>query len=420
MDENMNGPAPNPSRKPRPPRRVMQAAAVVVLSAVIGSASTLVLAWAMVPTLFVSRSGQSSVGLQSTSYLGSSGHSGGTVNKTVNISMNNAVVQVAKKVTPSVVGVLNYQYQPNGNGINTLQEYGVGSGIVFSSDGYIVTNNHVVAGAAKVVVALYGGRRVTARVVGTDPYTDLAVLKIPPSDIGRQNVAQFGNSDTLQAGDPVVAIGNPGGLTFQDTVTSGVISATSRVMPVISAQSGQQIGQEAVLQTDAAINPGNSGGPLCNAVGQVIGIDSSKIVATGFTGMGFAIPINEVKVIASQIIATGHATHPAIGIEAESLSNFAAGSGPNVPVSNGVYVVAVTSAAARAAGLQKGDVIVSLNGKLVTGLSSLQMQLWNSYKPGDVVTLGVYRGHTKQSITLKLTTLPPYHPASASGSSGTP
>ncbi len=367
---------------------------VVAISAAVGSGSTL----AAVPLLMQNHvlptsSAMTDPNLVTASYSPS---------QTVNVSINDAVVQAVKKDTPTVVGVVNYQNITNYAGVTSLQEYGVGSGVIFDPRGYIVTNNHVVQGATKVEVVLYDKKHVWAKVIGTDPYTDLAVLKIPSADITTQNVAQFGNSATLQAGEPAIAIGNPAGLDFADTVTEGVISATQRTMPVTDEATGQVLGQETVLQTDAAINPGNSGGPLLNILGQVIGINSSKISATGFEGMGFAIPINEVKTIASQIIATGHAQHPALGIEGGSLASVPQQLQPNVPVTYGVYVSQVDSASAKASGIKVGDVIVAIDGQKVTGLTDLRNILWDNYKPGDTVTVTAYRKQQKLNFTIHL------------------
>ncbi len=372
---------------------------VVVVSALIGSAFTIVAAPIMLQNNLVQLPVLTNPNLSNTSYRAL---------QPVTVQINNAVVQAVKKVRPSVVGVINFQMLPN-NGANgyTLQEEGVGSGVIFSHHGYIVTNYHVVQGASKVEVVIHKKYHVYASVIGYDPYTDLAVLKIPSSYVTAQDVAQFGNSSTLQAGEPAIAIGNPAGLDFADTVTSGVISATQRTMPVIDEATGSVIGQQTELQTDAAINPGNSGGPLCNIMGQVIGINNSKIVAQGFEGMGFAIPINEVRTIVDQILATGHAIHPALGIEGESLSAVPAEYQPNVPVNYGVWVVKVVSADARLGGLEHGDVIVAVNGQKISGITSLRSVLWKSYQPGQYVNLTVYRDQQKLTLHLKLGELPP-------------
>ncbi len=327
--------------------------------------------------------------------------------KVVQVNISDAIVQAVKKATPSVVGVLNMQDLPNSYGTGySLQEAGVGSGVIFSPEGYIVTNNHVVQGANQVQVVIDQKQKVTAKVVGTDPYTDLAVLKVPASDVQPSNVATFGNSSNLNVGEPAIAIGNPAGLQFSDTVTSGIISATSRSMPVMDEATGQTLGMQTVLQTDAAINPGNSGGPLLNIEGQVVGINSSKIAAQGFSGMGFAIPSAQVQKIINQILTSGHAQHAALGISGLSLRDLPANYWPNVPVNYGVWVSAPRTAQAKAAGFEHDDVIVAINGHKVTGIGSLQTAL-QQYQPGQVVSVTVYRG--KQQLTLHdtLSNLPP-------------
>ncbi|MHB1629638.1 MAG: S1C family serine protease [Bacilli bacterium] len=382
---------------------------VVVASVLIGSASTIVAVPIMLQNNLVQLPALTNPNLQNTSYRSL---------QPVTVQLNNAIVQAVQKVRPSVVGVINFQMLPNYSTHGyTLQEEGVGSGVIFSHHGYIVTNYHVVQGASKVEVVVQKKYHVYAHVVGYDPYTDLAVLKIPSSYVKAQDVAQFGNSTTLQAGEPAIAIGNPAGLDFADTVTSGVISATQRTMPVIDEATGSVIGQQTELQTDAAINPGNSGGPLCNIEGQVIGINNSKIVAQGFEGMGFAIPINEVRTIVDQILATGHAIHPALGIEAESLSAVPAEYQPNVPVNYGVWVVKVVSAAARAGGLEHGDVIVAVNGQKISGITSLRSVLWKNYKPGQSVAVTVYRDQQKLTLHVKLGELPPPQNSPSAGGS---
>lgn len=382
--------------------------AVVVVSALIGSAATLVAVPAMLENGAISAPLFSNVNLQDASYK--------TV-APVTLSIGDAIEQAVKKVTPSVVGVINYQEMQTGmSSAPSLQEYGVGSGVIFDPRGYIVTNNHVVQGATKVEVVVNKHQHVYAQVIGTDPYTDLAVLKIPSSYVTPQDVAQFGNSNALVPGEPAIAIGNPAGLDFADSVTVGVISATQRVMPVYDEATGQELGEETELQTDAAINPGNSGGPLVNAEGQVVGINNSKIVAHGFEGMGFSIPINEVRTIIQQILATGHAQHPALGIGGFSLTSIPQAYWPNVPVNYGVYVEEVSSPEAQAGGLEKGDVIVGIDGQKVTGITSLKNYLWNHFKPGDSVTVTVYRGQQKLNLKVQLVNLqPPAQPSADQG-----
>ena len=392
-------------------------ASVAIVSAVAGSALTLVGLGALVNSGYLPVSlGSAAHG--ATPYLPGAVKSA-TLKKGTSIatvSVNDPIVSAVKKTTPSVVGVINLQDQPGANASGPqLQQVAVGSGVIFSRLGYIVTNNHVVEGANKVEVVINQRQHVYARVMGTDPYTDLAVLKVPASDIKPGNVAEFGNSSALHVGQPAIAIGNPAGFAFADSVTVGVISATERTMPVQDAATGQTLGQETVLQTSAAINPGNSGGPLLNVQGQVIGINSSKIVATGFSGMGFAIPSNEVKLIADELVATGHAFHAAIGIAGASLAALPKALRPNVPVHSGVWIDQVDSANAKAAGLRRGDVIVAVDGVKVTGVSGLQTLLMQD-RPGQTVTVTFYRGNREMTTRLQLSNLPSIHlPPNAGG-----
>src|SRR5579875_2090505 len=266
---------------------------------------------------------------------------------------------------------------------------------------YLVTNNHVVEGAAKVDIVRDSGKHYNAEVVGTDPYTDLAVLKVPASVFKGVDAINFADSDKIEAGEPAIAIGTPLGLDFADTVTSGIVSAKSRIMPVQDEATQQTLDYQTVIQTDAAINPGNSGGPLVDIHGDVMGINSSKIVAQNFEGMGFAIPSNEVQTIANEIMKTGHAVHPSLGIEGYSLSTLPQQWWPNVPVDYGVWVKDVTSADAKRAGLQAQDVIVGINGHEVKTMADLRTYLFQ-IKPGQTAKLRVYRGTQLLTLNVKI------------------
>lgn len=382
--------------------------AVAAVAAVVGSGSTLVL----LPVL--QNNGVLSVIAPSAqnSQAGQPQLSAGNVEATptsmfapVNVSITDGITQVAKKVEPAVVGVVNYSQVSDFFSQQTkLQATGVGTGVLFSKNkqvGYIVTNNHVVEGAAKVEVVLGTGKHVQANVVGTDLFTDLAVLKVPESVIRSITPAQFANSDAIQVGEPAIAIGTPMGLDFADSVTAGIVSAKKRIMPVEEPQTQQVLDYQAVIQTDAAINPGNSGGPLLNIRGSVIGINSSKIAAPSFEGMGFAIPSNEVRNIAEQIMQTGHAYHPSLGIQGYSLASLPEQMWPNVPVDYGVWVRGVTSPEARRAGLKGQDVVVGIDNHDVKTMADLRTYLFQ-VKPGQVVTLRVYRGGQQMNIKVKL------------------
>jgi serine protease Do len=323
----------------------------------------------------------------------------------VSVNVNDGVTSAVKVVEPAVMGVVNYSQVSNFFSQQTkLEATGVGTGVLFykdSQNGYVVTNNHVVQGAVKVDVVFGGGKHVLAMVVGTDPYTDLAVLKVPERDVRNIKAVAFANSDSLQTGEPAIAIGTPMGLDFADSVTAGIVSATKRIMPVEDPNTQQTLDYQAVIQTDAAINPGNSGGPLVNIKGQVIGINSSKIVAPNFEGMGFAIPSNEVQAIADQIMKRGHAVHPALGIEGYSLAALPQQWWPDVPVDYGVWVKSVTSSGTKASGLQDQDVIVSFNGHEVKTMADLRTYLFQT-SPGEIAKLRVYRGSKLLNLSVKI------------------
>jgi len=265
-----------------------------------------------------------------------------------------------------------------------VQQQGIGSGVIVSPDGYILTNAHVVAGAQHLTVTLLDGRKFTGTVVGTDSVTDLAVVKIPARGLP---VAPLGNSAALVPGDWAIAIGNPYGLNF--TVTVGVISATGRTIA-----NGPQ---ESFLQTDAPINPGNSGGPLVNTAGQVIGINTAKSAAG--QGIGFAIPINTAQSIMRQLIATGHVVHPYLGVGIRTLTP-ALASTLHVPAgTKGVVIaeVAPSSPAARA-GLQQGDVIEQANGRPTTNAADLAALVHHSAVGTRMLLLVLRDGHTRYIV----------------------
>ncbi|QQE80648.1 S1C family serine protease [Alicyclobacillus sp. SO9] len=334
----------------------------------------------------------------------------------------NWVTSVVKKVKPAVMGVVNYTKQTNFfSQKSQLKPYGVGSGVLFYKNkkyGYLVTNHHVVAGAAKVSVVTVGGVHLQAHVVGSDPFTDLAVVRVPLQKIKNVPVVQFANSSKIEAGQPVVAIGNPMGLAFQDSVTSGIVSAKQRTMPVQTESSHQTLDYQSEIQTDAPINPGNSGGPLLNQNGKIIGINDNKIVAQGFSNMGFAIPANEVKQIADEILKTGHVVHSEIGIDGYPLSAVPVSMRPNVPVNQGVWISAVNSSKAKSSGLKRGDVIVSIDGHAVTGTAGLRTYVFQK-NPGQKVTLTIYRGQHKMKLHVTLQKYKMVKQSSTSSSSST-
>lgn len=313
------------------------------------------------------------------------------VDSTLPASRNTAVVETAKRVGPAVVGITSEVYDRDIFNRNVEVGQNVGSGVIFDKKGYIVTNNHVVGNNRQVNVALSDGQVVTGKVIGTDSVTDLAVVKIPGSD--KLPVAEFGNSDSLQPGETAVAIGNPLGLEFRGTVTVGVISALNRTLDDVE----QQI---KLIQTDAAINPGNSGGALCTADGKVIGINSAKIAKAGVEGMGFAIPINQVKVIVSQLISNGHVTRPYLGLYGID-KTLAARNGISWDHNGGIYVYKIADGSPLdGSDIVRGDYIMQINGKATNSLSELRNVMMN-YKPGDKVTITYeHSGHTRTAVVV--------------------
>lgn len=320
-----------------------------------------------------------------------SNDSSAPVDSTLPASRNTAVVETAKRVGPAVVGITSEVYDRDIFNRNVEVGQNVGSGVIFDKKGYIVTNNHVVGNNRQVNVALSDGQVVTGKVIGTDSVTDLAVVKIPGSD--KLPVAEFGNSDSLQPGETAVAIGNPLGLEFRGTVTVGVISALNRTLDDVE----QQI---KLIQTDAAINPGNSGGALCTADGKVIGINSAKIAKAGVEGMGFAIPVNQVKVIVSQLISNGHVTRPYLGLYGID-KTLAARNGISWDHNGGIYVYKIADGSPLdGSDIVRGDYIMQINGKATNSLSELRNVMMN-YKPGDKVTITYeHSGHTRTAVVV--------------------
>ncbi len=298
-------------------------------------------------------------------------------------------VAVARQVSPSVVGIVNLQGSPDG----PLIARGSGSGLVVRTDGYIVTNDHVVSGSTRLKVMLQGGRSYTGRLVGEDPLTDIAVVHIDAQGL-RAAPLQRHNPEV---GEMAIAIGNPMGLGFARTVTVGVVSGIDRSL-------GQGYAQRAfgLIQTDAAINPGNSGGPLCDAAGEVIGINSVKISSIGFESMGFAIPSQVVSPVVDALIAHGKVARPWLGISASDGSAVQSQDAPR----RGVLLTGVSPGGPAAlAGLMQRDVIVALNGKPVMSLSDLYREL-ASYQPGQTVRVRFLRlGRTLERV-VRLAPLP--------------
>ena len=282
-------------------------------------------------------------------------------------------------------------------------EQGTGSGFIVSADGYILTNNHVVAGADRVTVRLYDKREFTVRVVGTDPNTDVAVIKIDARDLP---TVTFGNSDSTRVGEWALAIGNPLGEQFAFTVTAGIVSAKGRLLAGLQGNNRYAI--QDFIQTDAAINPGNSGGPLVNVRGEVIGINSAIASETGFySGYGFAIPINLARTVMDQLVKTGHVERAVMGVGIRDATPEDADL-VGLPHIAGVVVNSYTGddSPAKQAGLQPGDVIVALDGQPVDNVPQLQQKV-GFKKPGEMVDVTVLRqGGERRTYPVRLARAP--------------
>ena len=301
-----------------------------------------------------------------------------TVEERVVTAGQEAVVEVANKLLPSVV-YIEVTFGDSAFGFETT---GIGSGIIYSTDGYIVTNNHVVEGASDIRVAIADGSTYDAELIGRDPETDLAVIKI---DCCELPAAELGTSSDLVVGELAVAIGSPEG--FEQSVTSGIISALNR--NVFMPDGGALLD---VIQTDTAINPGNSGGPLSNSVGEVVGINTAIVsISGGYDGIGFAIAIDNAKPVIEEIIATGSATHPWLGFTGRTLDP-AVVERYDLPVDSGAIVVEIVPGTpAEEAGLEAGDIITAIDGAEVESMDQLVVEL-RKKKIGDTVTIEFYRG----------------------------
>ncbi len=313
----------------------------------------------------------------------------------VSDARNTPIVRAAKAVGPAVVGITNKAVARDWFNNQVEVSQGVGSGVIFKSDGYIVTNNHVIDGAREITVSLADGRTLPGKLVGADSVTDIAVVKVDAADLP---VAKFGNSDDIMVGEPAIAIGNPMGLEFQGSVTAGVISALNRTLDI-----GE--GRVKLLQTDAAINPGNSGGALVNADGLIIGINSAKLAANGVEGMGFAIPINTVQPIIDQLIANGRVARPYLGVGIFD-KNSAAKNGYLLNIDKGVYVAQVApNGPAASAGIQRGDVIAKIDDKEINSVNDLRDAI-SAHKIDDKISLDIVRDGKELSVSAVLNEMP--------------
>ena len=338
-----------------------------------------------------------------------------TVSKTA-VKNENSTTQAVDKVKNAVVSVITYSANSQNSlfgsaetdtDTNTEQVSSEGSGVIYKKEGnfaYLVTNTHVINGAKKVDIRLADGTKVPGEIVGSDTYSDIAVVKIAADKV--TTVAEFGDSDQLTVGETAIAIGSPLGSEYANTVTQGIVSSLNRNVS-IKSEDGQAISTKAI-QTDTAINPGNSGGPLINIQGQVIGITSSKIATNGGTsveGLGFAIPSNDAINIIKQLEKNGKVTRPALGIQMVNLSNLSSTDLQrlNVPssVTAGVVVRSVQTSMPANGHLQKYDVITKVDDKAISSTTELQSALY-SHSIGDSMTITYYRNGKEETTTIKL------------------
>jgi serine protease Do len=316
-----------------------------------------------------------------------------------NIPADEPVARVASVLSPSVVqiNVTGVQQTPFG----AQKEEGIGSGVIYRSDGYIITNNHVVQGSRHVQVAFADGSTEQGQVVGTDPTTDIAVVKVDRNDLP---AASFSGTDPI-VGQMAVAVGSPSG--FESTVTSGVVSGTGREVPADITGGQQESSLVDLIQTDAAISPGNSGGALANRDGQVIGINVAYLPPqqTGAENIGFAIPAQTATTVADQIIDSGKAVHPYLGVYLSDLtSETARRFGSSVQTGALVEKVAPGGPADQA-GIRRGDVVIAAGKTEIQSSGDLIAALRN-YQPGDTVQLTVLRHGQKENVQVNLAESP--------------
>ena len=298
---------------------------------------------------------------------------------------------VTNKAMPSVVGITTTTVNADNYFQIPTESQGVGTGVIVDSNGYILTNSHVVSDnkAVEVNVLFNDGTTTTGKVLWNDAQLDLAMVKVEKAGLVP---AELGDSDDVRSGDIAIAIGNPLGLEFQKTVTQGIISGLNRTIQT------EQSNMTDLIQTDASINPGNSGGPLLNDNGQVIGINTAKVSEA--EGLGFAIPINIAKPIIEEVINTGNFEKVTIGIKGVDVAVFESMAGTKLDTESGVYVLEVTSnSAAQKSGVQAGDIIVKIGDSKIETMSDLTKQLYE-YSKGDNIDITVNRNGKEQTINI--------------------
>lgn len=410
MTENQNNNSQMPKRRSGSGKIIATAAIVGVVGGLIGGGVSYYAADQMNSASVNNSAAQTSVSSSSSKVSQKSAKTSGTMTSAYN-SVKGAVVSVInlKRQSSSSTDSLYNSLFGDDEGSSSkkngkLETYSEGSGVVYmksNGKGYIVTNNHVISGSDAVQVQLANGKTVSAKVVGKDSTTDLAVLSIDAKYVTQ--TAEFGDSKSLQAGQTVIAVGSPLGSEYASTVTQGIVSAPART---IETSSGHQ---QTVVQTDAAINPGNSGGALVNSAGQVIGINSMKLAqssdGTSVEGMGFAIPSNEVVTIVNELVKKGKITRPQLGVRVVALNGIPEAYRSRLKIKsnlkNGIYVASINkNSSASRAGMKSGDVITAVDGKKVDDVASLHSILY-SHKVGDTVNVTVNRNGRNVSLKVK-------------------
>ena len=411
MTENQNNNSQMPKRRSGSGKIIATAAIVGVVGGLIGGGVSYYAADQMNSASVNNSAAQTSVSSSSSKVSQKSAKTSGTMTSAYN-SVKGAVVSVInlkRQSSSSTDSLYNSLFGDDGGSSSKkngkLETYSEGSGVVYmksNGKGYIVTNNHVISGSDAVQVQLANGKTVSAKVVGKDSTTDLAVLSIDAKYVTQ--TAEFGDSKSLQAGQTVIAVGSPLGSEYASTVTQCIVSAPART---IETSSGHQ---QTVVQTDAAINPGNSGGALVNSAGQVIGINSMKLAqssdGTSVEGMGFAIPSNEVVTIVNELVKKGKITRPQLGVRVVALNGIPEAYRSRLKIKsnlkNGIYVASINNnSSASRAGMKSGDVITAVDGKKVDDVASLHSILY-SHKVGDTVNVTVNRNGRNVSLKVKL------------------
>lgn len=304
------------------------------------------------------------------------------------------ISDVAELVSPSIVGITSFKQESNVFNHRTVES--TGSGVILDHEGYIVTNHHVIRGAEKIIVTLADGNEEEAKVIGTDPRTDLALIKVKVDNHVTPII--FGDSEKIKVGEQVIAIGNPLGLRFARSVTAGVVSGLNRLL---TTEEGFPF---RLIQTDAAINPGNSGGALVNLKGQLIGINTVKIAAEGFEGMGFSIPSNQVKRVAEELKKYGEVRRAVIGIRILADVSSDAAEFFRLPTECGVAVDPVPGGPAFKAGIKKYDIITKVDGEKIESGLDLQERI-SRKNPGDTVEVEFIRIPADKNAKIQLHTV---------------